>query len=137
MRLKKIKFRHCLWGLCVCGVVLFPFVLSKASCKVNGRLETSVHVVPVLADRARGITTVTCHNQNTNRVKSQTTVYAYDASGKYSKDTASATGGAAMEGRSSGQASASIRGMKRAKGIHKGINSSVSNYVTVNTSWKK
>lgn len=137
MKLKKTKMKFCFWGLCMCAVLLFTFAFSKASCKVNGRLETSVHIVPVLADNARGVTTVTCPNQNTSRVKSQTTVYAYDASGKYSKDSASATGGAAMEGRSSGQASASIRGMKRAKGIHKGINSTVSNYITVNTSWKK
>lgn len=112
--------------------------VANANCNVYGYLTTSVHVVPILKDKANATTAVSAGNYSKiDKVKSKTTVYAYDADGNYVTESASATGGDAMEGRSSGQATASIRAMAQAKGVHKGKNATVSGYVTANTSWKK
>ena len=50
--------------------------------------------------------------------------------------TGSATGSGAYEG-SKGSATASIRSMKRARGIHKGTNGTISSWVTATTNWSK
>lgn len=111
--------------------------LTKADCTVYGDLTTSVHYVPVLKDHAKAITSVTAGGDSVAEVKSKTKVVVFDADGNNEYGTASASGDDAMEGRSSGQATASIRGMTKAKGTHMGCNATVSNYVTAYTEWKK
>lgn len=116
-------------------VTAFVPGVVKANCTVEGYLTTSVHYVPVLQDKATATTGVSYNGKELSKVTSKTTVYAYNADGDYDKDTVTAQGAAAVEGQNS--AVASIRSMKRAKGVHSGKNATVSNYVTTNTSWHK
>ena len=139
MTVKRSKFYHLKKGTIIaCGVLMIGAMATyaKAGCKVYGTIRTSVHIIPILQDTVTGTTSTTADKGKISSVKSKTTVYAYNSDGAYNVNSSSATGAQAYEG-TGGKAVASIRGMKKAKGIHKGTNGTVSTWVTVNTKWNK
>lgn len=120
------------------GVMILGAIASfaNADCKVYGNLQTSVHYVSILKDSATASTSVTSGGKDVEKVKNQTTVYAYKSDGSYTTDTNSCSGAGAMEGWG-GQATASINAMVKAKGIHKGKNGTTSEWLKATTSWNK
>lgn len=107
----------------------------------TGHLRVSYHYVPILKDTARG---TTCTNYahvdssyNLNKLWAQTTVYAYDKSGNYVKNTSKkAYASAALEGWNETEAVAKIKNIKKAKGTHKGGTTGYG-YLTAYTNWNK
>ena len=112
---------------------------AHAAAVVNGYLEVSSHIVPLLDDSALAYTTLSKPSKDVNNCASNTTVKIYNSAGDYKSDTYSLNSGVAWDLPLNAGAVAKIRGAKKAVGTHK-AKSYDTNYQWLkadNTHWSK